>query len=43
MSEEQKEIENQKCRCGHYRSTHNGIEGMCYHPSCDCNKFKLQE
>ncbi len=42
MSKEQQDFENQKCVCGHYRSTHNGIEGLCYHPKCDCTQFELK-
>ena len=43
MQKEQKEFENQKCKCGHYRSTHAGIAKVCYNPDCDCIKFELQE
>ena len=42
MTKEQKEFENQKCECGHYRSTHNGIYKFCYHPDCKCIEFKIK-
>lgn len=43
MSKEQKEFENQKCVCGHRRFTHAGIDGVCYHPDCECMKFELKK
>ncbi len=43
MLKEHKKYENQKCKCGHYRSTHSEIIGLCYHPDCDCIKFELLE
>lgn len=34
-----KQLENEKCKCDHYRFTHSVIDGTCFHQDCKCTKF----